>query len=279
VTDPKKNDPLTLAEADHRMKVAAVKEAEAQLQAASESKLKLGARILDAEDAEVDKLVAQSIQADVKVEAMKRRLAVAQEREAVAAEAVRAASIEDTRAELAKADEQLAQDDAAVVAFVRNVLDTASPLLARLFEEKSQRDILANKLTDQPPRVTSPAVSALKVTRVTGKEALKELRSTGVLPGVTVDVHATLMAIIEHIRAEPARKAAAVANAQDMADRRAAALHARHLAGTDGPELRDAAVAADRAAFAAAGTLGTPSVGSDGYAAVLASRLQFTGEA
>lgn len=197
--------------------------------------------------ADLDKAVASVNASATKVDIAQRRVQLAANRLAQAEEAVKVAGVEALKADLAQADIKLAQDDEAVLAEVAGFIDSMAPRLATLHNAKVARDAVAHQLADQPSPVSSPAVVALKVNQPSSRQAVAILRDTGTLPGATVDIHATLNAIVSWLQAAPARKLAAEANAASMVEQKATAEMNAILGGVRGQQAQDELMAKLRA--------------------------------
>ena len=222
---------LEAATADHQAKQAAVTEAEAALAEAAQAQVLADAATMTADTKGLDRAITVAATASARVDILGRKLVIARERLALAAEAVQVEKLSDLRTISAQADAALALVDESIQ---KTVPEAVAALLAIWTE--------AQTAVDQANAARAAVAKALAVPVVlAGGRAVEALVSvSGTRAPDPVKSTASLVA---WINAAPAR-----ANEQRAREEmRAADKTQRDLAGQNGPDAQEGARLAARA--------------------------------
>lgn len=246
--------PVALAQAD--LDVARASEAEMALahERASVQMEEAGAACLKAHASKVEGAVLNKLRARERLDVGRERLAVAQARTVEATRALEEARVGSAKVDLICAEVALDLADVGAMASLKEALQSVAQPLASVFEKQAARDSLITTLSSMDvvvrPGTPGPVVRALKIHRPDVQEVRAAARDRKPMPGTTVDLPATLVAVLEFLRGEPARAIEAAAQVEERRREQERSEQEAALRGDHGPEARAAAMEKQRRAIA-----------------------------
>ena len=217
------------ATADHAEKLTAVADAEALVTEAAQLQVLADAATMSADAKGLDRAITAAATAAARVDILGRKLVIARDREAAAAQVVKAEQLVELEQAAALASSKLTEEDEAITATVQ---DLVSQLLGAW---EAARVVLR-----------SAGAAATAVARAKGSPAIDQ---RGLIQGYlktngsgNVDALASTQALVSYLNAAPQR----AAEQRQREEAKVAAKTQADMAGTNGVEAQDAARIAAR---------------------------------